>query len=54
MVYSNTIVYGGNEYGVSVTCIYFYFLKHISFRASFLHPITDTDSMQDNAVQICF
>ena len=53
----------GNEYG---TCIsghlhIFAILKHLMmllrcnffFRASFLHPITDTGSMQDHAAQIC-
>ena len=58
---SNTTVYGGNEYGISGHLDSFTFLKHLImllkcnfFRASFLLPITDTDSMQGHAAQIFF
>ena len=50
--YSNTAVYGGNEYGKSVHLSIFTLLKHLMmllkynfFRASCLHLIKDTDSM---------
>ena len=60
MVYSNTVVYGGNEYGESGHLSIFTHLKHLMmlleffffFRASYLHHITDTDSMQGHAAQI--
>ena len=52
---------GENEYCISGHLHIFKFLKHINalevqifFRASFLHPITDTDSMQGHAAQINF
>ena len=60
MVYSNTTVYGGNQYGISGHLHIFTFLKHLMllkcnfFRASFLHPIADTVSMQGHAAQIFF
>ena len=46
MVDSNTTVYGGNEYGISSHLHIFTSLKCNIFRASFLYPITDTDSTQ--------
>ena len=51
-IYSNTVVYGGNEYGESGHLTIFTLLKHLMmllkykfFGASFLHLIKDTDSM---------
>ena len=44
---------GENDYGISGHLHTFAFLKHLTFfRASFLHPITDTDSIQGPAAQI--
>ena len=50
---------GGNEHGISGHLHIFAFLKHLImllrfnlFRASFLHLITDTGSMQGHAAQI--
>ena len=50
MVYSNTAVYGGNEYGKSGHLSIFSLLRQwcfwsFFFSASFLHIIKDTDSM---------
>ena len=52
MVYSNTTVFGENGYGKSGHMYIFTSLKHVMMllkcnfgRASFLHHITDTDSM---------
>ena len=59
LAHSNTTVCGGNEYGISGHLHIFTFSKYLImllkcnfFRASFLHPITDTDSMQGHAAQI--
>ena len=62
MVYSNTTVYGGNKYDISGHSHIFTTLKHLimllkcSFFQGFifLHPITDTDSLQGHAAQIYF
>ena len=42
MIYSNSAVYGGNEYGKSG---HLYIFAFSGQAASFLHHITDTDSI---------
>ena len=60
MVYSNTIVYGGNEYGISVTCIFSLFEAlnntfEVHFSGFHFYTLSqNSDSMQGHAVQICF
>ena len=52
-IYSNTALYGGNEYGKSGHLSIFTFFKALNdafevqffFRASFLHLTKDTDNM---------
>ena len=56
MVYSNTTVYGGND-GIFGHLHIFTFDANNAFevqflQVSFLHLITDTDSLQGHAVQI--
>ena len=43
--YSNTVVYGENEYGESGHLSIFTLLKYTFFRASCLHLTKDTDTM---------
>ena len=59
MVYSKTTVYGGNENGTSGHLHVITFFEALNnafevqfFRASFLHHITDNDSMQGHGAQI--
>ena len=59
MVYSNTIVYGGNEYGKSSHLSICTSLKQLMvlwkcniFRASFWHLIKDTNSIKGQAPQV--
>ena len=54
--YSNTAVYGGNEYGKSSNLPIFTLLKHLMMLLIFLflHLVKDIDSMQGHAAQIHF
>ena len=54
MVYSNTTVYGGKWVWYFWSLAYFHFFEALNnafevqfITASFLHPITDTDSSSD-------
>ena len=52
MVYSNTAVYGGNEYGKSNHLSIFTSLKHLTMFLKTLHLIRDADSVYGHAAQI--